>query len=347
MIFSKLFAGGFAALIATLLSTGGALAVEASATTTLNVRAGPGATYGVVDTLDPGEVVEVGECATNGWCYIFQSGANGWVSSSYLTVAPAPGGGGTPSPDCSLSLTIGSGGTPTLRLNCGSGTPAPTPAPTPTPTPPPIGAQACFYTSNNYTGAQFCYGVGVLNSLNFAFNNRISSVKLFGGAKARLCQGNNLGGLCRQVGSNRPVLGSSINNRASSVEVFTGPTPAPVPSGPVTFSTGVITLRQSFMANLDNGRVGAAGADIWYKAVTPVNKFIAPRNGAKLALGSGTNRGFAGCRVAVFSGAPISVWALPVGSYVCVKTNAGRISQFRLNGYSGTTMRLGYTTWRN
>jgi hypothetical protein len=36
-----------------------------------------------------------------------------------------------------------------------------------------------------------------------------------------------------------------------------------------------------------------------------------------------------------------------VGSYVCVKTNQGRISQFRLNGYSGTTMNLGYTTWAN
>jgi len=112
-------------------------------------------------------------------------------------------------------------------------------------------------------------------------------------------------------------------------------------------STGPINLQQGKLANLDNGHVGPAGADIWYQVVTPVNRFVTPRNGAKLALGDGSNRGFAGCSGAAYSGAKISIWTMPVGSYVCVKTNRGRISQFRLNGYTGTTMKLGYTTWRN
>ena len=38
---------------------------------------------------------------------------------------------------------------------------------------------------------------------------------------------------------------------------------------------------------------------------------------------------------------------IPPGTYVCVKTNQGRISQFRVNGFMGTTMKLGYTTWAN
>ncbi|MBZ0215453.1 MAG: hypothetical protein K8F25_02770, partial [Fimbriimonadaceae bacterium] len=74
---------------------------------------------------------------------------------------------------------------------------------------------------------------------------------------------------------------------------------------------------------------------------------ITPRNGAKLSISGPSNRGFAGCSAAAFSGAKISIFAVPVGTYVCVKTNQGRISEFRMNGYTGTTMNLGYTTWAN
>jgi len=322
-----------------LFSASAVFAVEAAATVDLNVRTGPATTFGVIDTLDAGEVVDVGECATNGWCYIFQSGPNGWVSSNYLTTVPAAPGG-SPDPDCSLSLTLGSG-TPQLTLTCGSGATPPAPAPSP----PPVGALACFYNNTNYGGANFCYGVGTLNSLNAAFDDKISSVKLTGGARAKLCRQTNLGGFCKTVNASNPALGPGINDKATSLTVFTGAPPPP--PAPVTFSSGLINLQQTFMANLDNGNVGASGADIWYRAVTPVNKFITPRNGAALALGDGSNRGFAGCSTESFSAAPLSVWTVPIGSYVCVRTNQGRISQFRLNGYAGTTMKLGYTTWTN
>lgn len=338
---------GLAAFAALVLSATAALAVEAAATTTLNVRTGPGTGYTVIDSLDPGEVVEVGECASNGWCYIFQTGPNGWVSSNFLTVAPSGGGSGGASPDCSLSLSIDSSGKPTLSLNCGSGGAPAAPPPAP-PSPPPVGDQACFYTSPNYGGAEFCYGTGTLNSLNATFNDRISSVRLQGAAKARVCRNTNLGGGCRVIAADTPHLGGAFNNKVSSLRVFTGAAPAPIPiPPPVTHSTGGIDLQQTFTADLDTGTVGGAGADIWYRAVTAVNKFITPRNGAQLALGDGSNRGFAGCKTATFSASPISIWSMPVGSYVCVRTSEGRISQFRLNGYAGTTMKLGYTTWAN
>lgn len=41
--------------------------------------------------------------------------------------------------------------------------------------------------------------------------------------------------------------------------------------------------------------------------------------------------------------------AMPVGPYVRVRTNEGRISQFRVNAVSGgppKTLKLGYTTWQ-
>lgn len=330
---AMLAALGFAA------TSAAALAESAQSTTWLNVRSGPGTSYGVVDTLAPGEEVEVTECAANGWCFIEHTGPDGWVSSSYLAPADA---GATPSdPDCSFQMTIGPSG-PTFSIVCGDQPPAPAPTPTP---PTPSGNTACFYTGNNYSGSEFCHGPATLNTLDSTFNDNISSVRLYGNAKAKLCVNANLGGYCRTVVNNVPILGPLINDRASSLVVYTGI--APIPVTPVTYSTGPINLPQTHMANLDNGNVGAAGADIWYQAVSPVQKYITPRNGAVLALGDGSNRGYAGCAAESFSGNKIPLWSLPIGSYVCAKTNQGRISQFRLNGYTGTTMNLGYTTWAN
>ena len=68
---------------------------------------------------------------------------------------------------------------------------------------------------------------------------------------------------------------------------------------------------------------------------------------ATIAVGDGSNRGYEGCSAESFSGDDVPLADIPVGTYVCVKTNQGRISQFRVNGFMGTTMKLGYTTWAN
>ena len=333
-----------------LLSASAALAVEAAAAAAVNVRTGPGIGFAIVDKLHPGEVVEIVECAVSNWCFVQHDGPDGWVSAAYLTAAPGfeedevvePE---SDDPDCSFGFTVGPGG-PTLSINCGD---VPPPEP---PAPPAEEAEACFYTGSNYQGTERCYGVGTRNSLPAAINDRISSVRLFGDARARLCVNQNLGGVCNTINVDTPALGPQMNNRASSLRVFTGalplpPPPPPPPAPPVTFSTGPIALQQTFTANLDNGAIGGAGTDIWYQAVSAAEKYITPQNGAQLALGDGSNRGYDGCSVAAFSGVSIPLWAVPPGTYVCARTNQGRISQFRLNGYVGTTMNLGYTTWAN
>jgi len=346
-----------------LITSTAAMAAPAKSTVALNVRSGPGTSYGVVDTLFKGEPVEVTECVSNGWCHVKHAGPNGWVSSKYL-VATGGGSGGSggssgssgSDPDCSFGLSLGSDG-PNFSINCGDTTPAPTPPkptpPTPTPpTPSPDEDLACVYTGINFTGNEFCHGPATYNSLSGSFNDKISSVELFGNAKIKLCRNTNLGGTCRTYTSDNANLPSIIDNRASSMKIYVGSdgpviTPVPVPATPVTYSTGPINLQQTFAADLDSGNVGSPGADIWYQAETAIQKFITPRNGAKLALGNKSNRGYAGCAAESFSTNRISIWQMPVGSYVCVKTNQGRISQFRLNGYAGTTMKLGYTTWAN
>ena len=261
-------------------------AAEAVATTALNVRSGPGTGFAVVDTLAAGEVVEMTECQPSGWCYITHTGPDGWVNAAYLTAAPAAG---SPGEDCSFQLTIGPSG-PQFSIVCGGGV-----SPPADPPPPPVGDQACFYNGANFTGAEFCYAPGTLNSLNATFNDRISSVRLFGEAKARVCVNTNLGAPCRNITSDVAVLGPVVNNRISSVRVYTGliltplPTPlVPLPAPPVTHSTGPIDLPQTYMANLDNGAVTSAGADIWYHAITATNKRLDPRTGARLTPGDGT-----------------------------------------------------------
>ncbi|MCP5038930.1 MAG: SH3 domain-containing protein [Rhodobacteraceae bacterium] len=336
-----------------------AQAVEATATVQLNVRTGPGTSFGVIDTLDPGELVDTTECQSSGWCYIQQAGPNGWVSSSYLQAVPpaAPPGSGTP--DCQLRLTLGSG-SPRLELICGPTPGTPTPPP---PAPPPVGNEACFYRDANYQGAHFCYAPGTLNSLNSTFNDRISSVKLFGTARAKLCVNNNLGGFCATISSNAPVLGALINNRGSSLKVYLPgvvspvpiplpiplPLPIPIPQPiPDVYRTGSISIASSYTANIDNGVVGgnSSHTDLWHHAINAAVRRLEVQNGAKMALGDGSNRGYLGCKAASFSSNPVPFASLTVGTYVCVKTNVGRISQFRVNGYDGTTLKIGYTTFK-
>ena len=77
-----LTASAFAAL--TTLGFGG-VAFADQATASVNVRSGPGTQYRVVDTLYPGEEVNIETCRSNGWCLIEHSGPDGWVSARYLS----------------------------------------------------------------------------------------------------------------------------------------------------------------------------------------------------------------------------------------------------------------------
>ena len=63
----------------------GTTTIADEATASVNVRTGPGTQYRVVDTLYPGEQVNIETCRSNGWCRITHSGPDGWVSARYLS----------------------------------------------------------------------------------------------------------------------------------------------------------------------------------------------------------------------------------------------------------------------
>jgi uncharacterized protein YraI len=69
-------------VVVTALTAGAAFA--AVATSSVNVRTGPGTGYGVVDNLRPCEFVNI-DGRRGGWCEVTKSGPDGWVSCAYLT----------------------------------------------------------------------------------------------------------------------------------------------------------------------------------------------------------------------------------------------------------------------
>lgn len=126
------------------------------------------------------------------------------------------------------------------------------------------------------------------------------------------------------------------------------PGPLPIPT-PQTYTTGPVVLPQTYLVDFDSGNVQPGGADLWFQAATPFVKFLTPRNGAMIAVGDRSNRGYFGCKTASYTSASVPLSAVPVGSYICMKTNQGRISQFRMNAITGPsvqTLQMGYTTWK-
>lgn len=118
---------------------------------------------------------------------------------------------------------------------------------------------------------------------------------------------------------------------------------------PETAATGRLDIRQTYLFDLDRGRITRRGADLWFQAETRDLLYLVPQNGARIGVGDRSNRGFAGCSRARMSTDRVSLRDIGVGSYVCVRTSGGRISQFRVNHISGgspKTLSIGFTTWK-
>ena len=125
------------------------------------------------------------------------------------------------------------------------------------------------------------------------------------------------------------------------------PQPPQQPPAPVVVSQGGFQLIPQQQVNLDNGAIGPGGADLFYQVVG-FTRQLAPINGAQISFTNGAQRGFAGCSAAAFGNGPVLQASLGIGSYVCVRTNQGRVSEFRVDnvGVVLGVLTISYTTWQ-
>jgi hypothetical protein len=118
----------------------------------------------------------------------------------------------------------------------------------------------------------------------------------------------------------------------------------------VTYSTGLVTIPGTFCIDLDSGSTACDGnADFFWEQVDAVERYLRPRNGALVAVAGTTSVNYQGCIALTLSDTPLNGSnnasnQIPAGVYVCAKTSADRISQFRINTY-GYDLAIGYTTW--
>jgi hypothetical protein len=178
--------------------------------------------------------------------------------------------------------------------------------------------------------------------------NSLSDTRIvtIGGQRALMCVYGGSGSIQRNAPPGMICSTRPTGFRCTPPVVVTPPSPPPV-----TFSTAIVVVPQTYQVNFDNGNVGSGGgSDLWFQAVTASERYLTPINGAKIAVGDRTNRGRDGCATASYSTARVPLAAVPVGSYICMKTNQGRTSQFRLNAVTGLAVKnleMGYTTWAN
>ncbi|MEM1386024.1 MAG: SH3 domain-containing protein [Pseudomonadota bacterium] len=310
-----------------------ALAGEGSSTTFLNVRTGPGTGNPVVAGLAPGEVVDILQCSGDGWCQIAGGGKEGWVSARFLTAPPSAG---QADPRCRWDLDL-TGIDPVFRAVCPAGVVPPEP-------PPPPGDLACFYADKNYGGARTCLDPGDYATLDAGVDNTFNSVQVQGEARVRLCTEPDLGGICMDWLENATVLDRRLQSQASSVKVYVGFLPPPPPPPPIVHVEGTVTIPINGRANLDTGRPGPAGADIWWRRDADGIRLL-PVNGAQLGLGNGSDRSLFECREEAFTEAAVGSAALLPGTVVCVKTNLGRTGRVEIGASEASGVEVMFITW--
>jgi hypothetical protein len=115
-------------------------------------------------------------------------------------------------------------------------------------------------------------------------------------------------------------------------------------------SQGELAIQQNFTVDLDSGTVGASsGADVWFQAQTATVRMLTPRSPATLAFAGAQAPGQAGCANMALSQTSIPLERLGPGTFVCVKTSDGRLSQIEIltpAGRSPGTLKVRYITWQ-
>lgn len=81
--------------------------------------------------------------------------------------------------------------------------------------------RACFFEHAYFRGDRICFNAGEGTALlPPEWNDRISSIRLEGGARTRVCQHQNFGGWCEMVRGDAARFSPQHNDEISSIQVF-------------------------------------------------------------------------------------------------------------------------------
>lgn len=130
------------------------------------------------------------------------------------------------------------------------------------------------------------------------------------------------------------------------VQIRVGPTPTPEPE---VYNSGKVDIDQTFLADLDSIAQTSSGADLWFEAVSSTEKYLTPRNGARISLMDSVPT-YDDCASASLGSGRVSLADFDEGDLFCFESNDGRFGRFEVeNITSGTvqTISIDVVTWEN
>jgi len=191
-------------------------------------------------------------------------------------------------------------------------------------------AELKMWNEPNFNGGNRTFTSATPNLNTVSFNDKAESLKVKSG-RWQVCTGINYTGTCRIVTTDIARLKDvGLKDNISSVRPYVAPTT------PGILRRGNLTVRQTYLADLDTVNERSAGADMWFQAKTATQLFITPRNGATVRRWGTSKPTYNQCRSVGKSTASVPLSSLSPNTWLCFKTAQGRISLVRYRGISSS-----------
>jgi hypothetical protein len=163
------------------------------------LRKSPKNSAAKVNFVEDGEPLTITEC-TKTWCYAKVPGPDGWIRIDRVEFLDEDEDYDDDYDDGGFVI-----GKPGGKPGQGGGNKP----------------QACFFADENYGGQSFCVGAGKsVGNVGAAWNDQITSIKLYGGAAVEVCEDEQFSGSCVGVGKSTPNVGWQWNDTVTSLSVY-------------------------------------------------------------------------------------------------------------------------------
>lgn len=140
-----------------------------------------------------------------------------------------------------------------------------------------------------------------------------------------------VGGLIWALRPTPPSTPTPTPTLAPTVAPTQPPTQPPAPK--LIVDTPILMVPDAFL-DTDSGSIAADGADLWFQQVSDSERYLVPQQDAVVATQGQDSPGAEGCAKATLGGDRILLDNLQPGTYLCLRTANGNISEMRFAGLS-------------